>query len=300
MIELNVDLAYLSKYYEIGTKRISEYSGKSIEDIMKAEAANGNKKAANFDLNVLNDPKELIKVFRLFSAKNRYKILKNMNQSDLRYLMQFLEHKDLVLGLNFFTKDKLVQLMYNLPKDKIAKIMFNKFSPEKFLKMVPEKEMNAFFESTKIDKAQVMETLETFPPEILEGMMENITGQPAKGMGTDKILNTLHNLNPNRFKKAIQSLDKDSKAKLIFKLTQKDPKLFLEFSKDALMYPLKQLDKPELIKNMAVLEPDDLVKMLEELPQDLMSVVVTQIDPEVFADALCNDFQKILEDISVA
>lgn len=300
MIQLDVDLLYLTQHYDIGTKRINEYGNKSIEEIMKTEAAKGNKSAANFDLNVLNDPKELVKVFRLFSARNRYKILKNMNQSDLIYLMKFLDQKDLVMGLNFFTKDKLVSLLNNLPKDKILKVLFNKFSPEKFLKMIPEKEMNLFFESDKIDKGQVLNSLQSFPPEILEGMMENITGKASKGTDKRTILKTMQNLPPNKFKKALQSLDKDAKMKLIFSLTQKDPKLFLEFSKDALMFPLKQLEKPELIKNMAVLNPEDMVNMLKELPQDLMSVVVSQIDPAIFADVLCDKFKDVLSELAVA
>lgn len=300
MIQLDVDLLYLSQNYDIGTQRINQYGKKSIEDIMKSEAANGNKSAANFDLSVLNDPKELVKVFRLYSARNRYKILKNMNQSDLVYLMKFLDQKDLVTSLNFFTKDKLISLMTNLPKDKILKVLFNKFSPEKFLKMIPEKEMNLFLESDKIDKEQVLKSLETFPPEVLEGMMENLTGKPSKGMNKKTILKTMEGLPPNKFKKALQSLNKDAKIKLITNLTQKDPKLFLEFSKDALMFPLKQLDKPELIKNMAVLDPEDMVDMLKELPPDLMSVAVSQIDPAIFADVLCDKFKDVLSELAVA
>ncbi len=300
MIQLDVDLLYLSKHYEVGTKRINQYGEKSIEEIMKEEAAQGNKRAANFDLNVLNDPKELVKVFKLFSARNRYKILKNMNHSDLVYMMQFLEQKDLVLGLNFFTKDKLLKLLNGLSKDKIAKVLFSKFTPEKFLKLIPEKEMNLFFESTKIDKDQVMNTLMEFPPSVLEAMMENITGKPVKGMDKKSMLKTFAGLPPNKFKKAIQSLNKDNKMKLILKLTEKDPKLFLEFSKDALIHPLKQLEKPEIVKCMSVLESEDLIKMLQELPEDLMAVVVTQIDPEVFADVLSNNFKDVLSDIAVA
>ncbi len=300
MIQLDVDLLYLAQHYEIGTKRISQYGEKSLEEIMEAEASQGNKSAAKFDLDVLKDPKELLKVFKLFSARNRYKILKNLNQSDLMFMMQFLEPKDLMTGLNFFTKDKLTNLLYNMPKAKIATVMLNKFSPEKFLQMIPEREMNFFFESTKIDKEQVMNNLAEFPPEVLEGIMENVTGEPATGTDKNTMLQTFQQLPPKKFKKMLQSMDKDSKIKMIHKLTQKDPDLFLEFSKDALMFPMKQLEKPEMIKCMEVLEPEDLMKMLEELPEELMAVVVTQIDPEVFADVLCDRFQDVLSEIAVA
>lgn len=300
MIELDIDLLYLAKHYEIGTQRLNQYGSKSIEEIMEAEAAAGNTKAANFDLNVLHDPKELVKLFKLSNSRNRYKILKNMNASDLKYIMQFLTKEDLLLGLNFFTKDKLIDLIHNLPKDKITKILFNKFSPEKFLKMIPEREINTFFESTKIDKEQVLSSIEGLPPAALKNLMETLTGQPAKEVNKSKVIKTLRDLTPNKFKKAVQSLDKESKMKIVLDLTRKDPKLFLEFTKEALMTPLKQLDKSELIKNMDVLENDDLLKMIEELPEDLMSVVATQIDPEILAEVLCDKFQNVLAELSAA
>lgn len=300
MIELDVDLTYLAKYYDIGTRRISQYGEKSIEEIMKEEAASGNAKAANFDLEVLKNPKELAKLFKLSTARNRYKILKNMNSSDLKYLMQYLSKDDLLMGLNFFTKDKLLALIENMPKNKIAKVLFNKFSPEKFLKMVPEKEIDKFFDSTKIDKEQVIASVSTLPPEALDAIMENITGKNSNNVDPNKVVDTLRSTNPNKFRKAIQSLNKEFKTKIVTDLTRNDPKLFLEFSKDALMTPLEQLDKPELIKTMSVLESEDLLKMLDELPEDLLSVVVTQIDPEVFAELLCDKFQDVLADIAVA
>ena len=43
-----------------------------------------------------------------------------------------------------------------------------------------------------------------------------------------------------------------------------------------------------------VIKPEYLQKMITELPQDLLSVVVTQIDTEKFADALINKFPQLL------
>ena len=107
MIRLDIDLSYLTKNFEIGTQRLNQYASKSIDEIMEAEAAQGNPQAEKFQQNVVNDPNELIKLFKLGNAKNRYAILSQMNSSDLEYLANFLEPEDLQMGLMFFTKTKI-------------------------------------------------------------------------------------------------------------------------------------------------------------------------------------------------
>ena len=83
MITLDLDLAYLSSYYHIGTNALDQYKNKSITQIMEIEAAKGNSKAAEFLLRAVSDPKELANVFQLINPKNRYLILRNMNKEDL-------------------------------------------------------------------------------------------------------------------------------------------------------------------------------------------------------------------------
>ena len=59
------------------------------------------------------------------------------------------------------------------------------------------------------------------------------------------------------------------------------------------------MDKVDIVKNMDKLEPQDLIKMVNELPDDLMAVVITQIDPMVFAELLSKNFQDILAEIGI-
>lgn len=305
MIRLDIDLSYLTKNFEIGTQRVNQYGNKSLEEIMKLEAQNGNTAASKFDLNVLRNPRELAKLFKLSSARNRFAIISNMNTDDLQYLMKFLDMKDLLMGMMFFTKTKLLNLIYDLPKNKICSILFNAFSPEKFLKMIPEKEINKFFDSDKIDKKQVMDFIKTIEPEKLNKMMEKFltktTGKKVDNlnMEPEQIFQVLDKLQPDKFKEALKCFERDEKMNMILFLTKKDKKLWMEFSKNALTLPLKQLDKPDIVKAMDKLEPEDLMKMLSELPDDIMAMVVTQIDPEVFAEVLCKNFQDILGEIAV-
>lgn len=305
MIRLEIDLSYLSQYYQVGTSRINQYGNKSIDEIMELEAAQGNTEAADFELEVLRNPRELLKLFKLASAENRYKILRNMNTQDLIYLLQFLEQDDLLMGLLFFTKEKLLKLIYNLPKEKMAKILFNKISPKKFLKMIPEKEIDKFFDSDKLDKEQIMDYIKTIDPDKLNKMMakfiKKMTGKNTDNleMEPEQIFQFLDNLKPDQFKEALKCFEKEEKMGLVLELTRKDPKLFTEFSKDALILPLTRMEKPDIVKAMDKLESEDLIKMVQQLPDDFLAAVVTQIDPLEFAEVLTKYYQDILSDIAV-
>ncbi len=308
MIRLDIDLSYLTKNFEIGTQRLNQYGTKSIDEIMEAEAAQGNTQAADFQQDVLNDPKELVKLFKLSNAKNRYAILSNMNSQDLEYMLQFLTVEDLQMGLMFFTKEKILNLIYQLPKNKICSIVFQAFSIEQFLKMIPEKEINKFFDSDKLDKNKILDFVKTIPEEKLNKMMEKFMqveyGKTLKdgqelNMSKEEIVKFMDKLQPDKFKTALKCFERDEKSMLILNLTKEDPNLLTEFSKNALTFPLKQLDKVDIVKNMNKLEPEDLIKMVDDLPDDLLAVVVTQIDPLVFAEILSKNFQDILAEIGI-
>ena len=48
---------------------------------------------------------------------------------------------------------------------------------------------------------------------------------------------------------------------------------------------------------MSVIEPEYIQNMITELPNDLLSIVITQIDTEKFADLLMNEFPEIMAEI---
>ena len=205
MIRLDIDLSYLTKNFEIGTQRLNQYGAKSIDEIMEAEAAQGNTKAEDFQKDVLNDPKQILKLFKLSNAQNRYAILSNMNSSDLEYLVQFLEPGELQMALMFFTKEKILNLIYDLPKNKICSILFQAFSTEQFLKMIPEKEIDKFFESDKLDKNKILDYVKTIPPDKLNKMVEKYMYQEEgkiqenNNWSNEHVVKWLDQLKPDQF-----------------------------------------------------------------------------------------------------
>lgn len=309
MISINTDMYLLCSMFNVSQKKISEqYSGMSIEQIMQAEAAQGNSAAASFDQSILNDPAKLIELFQLKDPSNKYAILSNMNEHDLQELLPLLETSDLVMGLNFFDKDKLLSLDEQLPKDQLINLTFQMFSPDQIMQLMPEDQLNQLLTSPDLDKGLVLKYLPSLKPEVLAQMLEGATGQavqgntnsmdPNAGLNSQVLAAQISSLPDDKFKEAMISMPTQNKRDFILQLTQENPKLFQLFDASAYTNIINQhKDKADIIKASSVIEKDQLVKMLKELPQNLTAVVVTQIDTKKFADVLIANFKDILKQV---
>ena len=100
------------------------------------------------------------------------------------------------------------------------------------------------------------------------------------------------------YRNAIQNLQPAQIKLLSYKLVNQENKFFETFDTDAYTKIInRERDKEELVKGMRVIRPEYLQKMITELPQDLLSVVTTQVDTEKFADALINKYPEIIAKI---
>ena len=59
----------------------------------------------------------------------------------------------------------------------------------------------------------------------------------------------------------------------------------------------REKQQPEVVKGMSVIEPEYIQEMLKELPNDLLSIVITQMDTQEFAEILMDRFPDILAEI---
>lgn len=299
MIDLNINLYMLTQLFNIPASRLKAYENKSVEEIIDLEAASGNKKAQEFDKEILQDPQKMIEFFKLDNYENKTAILENLNSTDLKNILPMLENEQLIVGLNFYTTDALFELMKELPKEELTKMMFNKFSPEKFLSLTNEKELNKFFDSDKIKKEDMVKHLDKIPDEILFQMYETITGMPLVEPNKDEIINNISSLNDNAFKRAMKVMEPEGKMTMIFEMGRIKPEVYEEFSPEALTNPYRELDKEEIITNMAVLEQKNLLNMVTQLPDDLMAIVASQIDTTEFAKLLYKEFREVLSKIAI-
>lgn len=312
-ITLDADVYLLCSLFNINSRKLStQYSGMTVEEIMEAEAAQGNTAAAKYDKTILSDPVKLIQLFQLQDPGNKYAILSNMSDRDLEELLPLLKPQDLVIGLNFFTKEKLLKMMKELPIEQLVKMTFEMFSPEQVIQYMPDDELNKVLLSTDMDKKLEIKCLQTLKPEILAQMIEAATGMPAPGsenVGLDgkphfdgELLAAQIALLPDdKFKEAMISIPPQNKRDFILKLTEEDPKIFLLFSAEGYTKIINdKKEKEDIVRSSIVLEPEYLVKMLEKLPQDLTAIVLTQIDTDKFANVLMANFKNILKEIIAA
>lgn len=309
-ISIDTNMYLLCSLFNISYKKIAtEYSGKTVKQIMEAEAAQGNVAAANYDETILSDPIKLIELFQLRDPNNKFMILNNMNENDMEDLLPLLEKHDLVAGLNFFTKDKLLKLIEYLPKDQLLKYTFDMFPPEKIMQLLPEEQLNKILKSTKIDKDVEIEYLKSLKPEILAKMLESVTGQPAPGSDnigvngeshydSKVLLNQIINLQDDKFQDAMLNMPSQNKRLFVLKLAKQNPDLYYEVDSHAYVAIMRdKKEKDQLVRSAVVIEPEQLCKMLENLPKELSAVVLTQIDTNKFADVLLKNFKDIIREI---
>lgn len=338
MITINADIYLICSMFNVSPKKIAnDYSGMSVEEIMQVEAQQGNTAAAKFDKAVLSDPIKLIKLFQLNNPENKYAILSNMSEHDLEELLPLLDAADLAAGLNFFTKDKLLQLAEELPKEQLVKMTFQMFSPEEIMQLMPETELNKFLQSPDLDKGLELKHLKTLKPEILAQMLEATTGQVIGGMQSQSgvqvqgdlqgqaqseamsaqanlsgqmgmsgrslngpaLFNQIAALPDDKFQEAMINMPQANKRLFILKMTKEQPKLFELFNASAYTNIIDQRkEKAEIVKAAQVIEPNQLVKMTKELPQNLTAVLLTQMDTKLFADILLAKFKNILGELA--
>lgn len=299
MISLDIDLSYLSEHYNIASSNLEMYKNKSITKIMEIEAKQGNKHAAEALTEITNSPEEVARLFRLVNPKNRYLILIHMNESDLTDVMALLKPEELILGLSIFTPEALVELMQKMEPESLSKLVLKNMELEKFLKSIPEEFMNEFLMSDKLDKEIFMKSLVKTDEEHLQKMMENLTGTPCYE-DKNTILTKVGTLENDKFLKAMLSFEPEGKQQLIANIIKDDEDLFTEFSAEAMTYPFKTMEKEDILKSLTVLETEDMLPMVEDLPQELMALIATQIDPRVFSELLCKEFKDVIAECGIA
>ena len=311
-ISIDANIYLLCSMFNINYRKISnEYSGMSIDEIMEAEAEQGNTAAKSYDKTILNDPIKLIELMQLNDPNNKYAILSNLNEEDLDSLLPQLKENDLIQGLNYFTKEKLLNLVEDLPKDQLVNYTLQMFSPEHLMMLMPDEEINKVLTSSDMNQYKGLELkmLQSSRPEILAQMIEAATGEQANGVGEsgmdgqptfDKgaMMEQLAGLSDLQYKDALTNMPPVAKQQFMLKMTKEDPSILQMFDASAYTNIIGQKkEKQDMIKAASVIDKDQLVKMVQELPKELTAAVLTQIDTKKFADDLLSKFKNILSQI---
>ena len=279
----------------ITTSRMHDYADKSVDEIIEAEAESGNSVARDYGRKLFGNVDELIETFQLHDPANKYNIINQMSSEQRDKVLEMLDSEDMVIGLNFFTQEKLEQMLGKVSVAESASVALEAFSLSQIIAMMPEEELEAFFMSTDIHKEVLMEPLRNLDPELLIQMVEGITGQASDQSDVTKVLAQIMALPDKQFKETIASLDPEIQQNMIFQMASENKEVLLNFSGQSFNDMVSGLQKPDMVKSMIALDPESLQRMTKQLPEDLFSVVATQVDTEQFAKLLIDRCPELLE-----
>lgn len=296
-IRINTDLAYIQSKLNISASKMEAYQNKSIEEIVQSEAEAGNQAAIQLAADMFTNVSQLVELFQLADPENKLAIMSEMTGSQLEKLVPMLETNDLVIGLNYFTQDTLLDLVKDIPKEELVKMVFQLFSQQQVIEFMPEEQLDNLLTGTDVNKQMLLNNMERLPEIYLQQIYESVSGKEANG-NSKEMISQIGQLGDLDYRNAIKNLQPTQKKELTYMLANQETKLFEKFDTDAYTKIInREREKDEMVKGMSVIRPEYLQKMINELPQDLLAVVTTQIDTDKFADALINKFPELLAQI---
>ena len=298
MIQLNLDLTYLTRYFEITTQRLNEYSSKSIEEVMELEELQGNQ-AASLISSAMQNPRKLAKILQLVDPQNRYLIISNLSENDLQKLLPYLEQEDLLWGLKYFRVDKIIEMLNKLPTEQLLSVVLQRFTLKDIFLLMPQEDVDKFFENQEVERKDVMKYFEALNPSELERILVRQFGYSMKDKTQDEHLAFIESMRDKDFTKMLQNMERYDQVGLMVALVNEKPELMEQISPENITRPMRTMEKHDILKCMDVLDPEFLIPMVEELPPDLLQVVATQIDPAVFAQVLIDEFPDVLSKIAL-
>ena len=294
-ISLNTDQYYLQNQLNISTSRMRNYADMSIDDIIEAEAESGNTVAKDYGRKLFGNVDELIQTFQLDDPTNKYNIINQMSAEQRNKVLDSLDAEDMVIGLNFFTQEKLEQMLGKVSVAESANVAIEAFPMEQLIKMIPEEELEQFFMSSEVRKNDVTAQLSNLDPELLIQMTEGMTGQAADSNDVSKLLAQISSLPDKQFKETMASMEPEIQQNIIFQMANEDKDTLLNFSNQTFTNMVSKLQKPDMVKSMIALDSDSLQIMTKQLPEDLFSIVATQVDTKQLAKLLIDRCPDVLE-----
>lgn len=296
---IDSNLEYLQNILHISKVTFEEkYANMSVDEIIEAEAAQGNQQAIELAQELTTNTSLVMELFDLADTNNKYMILREMSAQQLQTFLPEMEESDLLQGLYFFTEDKLMKMLEALPAEQLVNTVFQMFSKEEIVQLLPEEQLDKFLTSHDIDKNKILKHMQSIPEEYVAQVLEQITGEAQEGQDSIDLAKKFGELNPLEYQDALKAFQPTQKQQLVLSLGKEHEEWFQLFDADAYTKVInREKQQPEVVKAMSVIDSEYIQNMITELPNDLLSIVITQIDTEKFADILMNQFPEVMAEI---
>lgn len=296
---IDSNLEYLQNILHISKVTFEEkYANMSVDEIIEAEAASGNQQAIELAQELTTNTSLVMELFDLADTNNKYMILRELTAQQLEVFLPEMEEKDLLQGLFFFTQDKLMKMLEELPAEQLVNTAFELFSQEEIVQLMPEEQLDKFLTSTDIDKNKILKHMQSIPPEYVAQVLEQITGESHENMDSIDLSKEFGELNPLEYQDALKAFQPTQKQQLVLSLGKEHEEWFQLFDAHAYTTIMnREKQQPEIVKAMSVIEPEYIQNMIKELPNDLLSIVITQMDTEKFTEILMDEFPEVIAEI---
>lgn len=296
---IDSNLEYLQNILHISRVTFEEkYANMSVEEIIEAEAASGNQQAIELAQELTTNTSLIMELFDLSDTNNKYMILRELTAQQLQVFLPEMEENDMLQGLFYFSQDKLMKMLEELPSEQLVNTAFELFSKEEIVQLMPEEQLDKFLTSTDIDKNKILKHMQSIPEEYVAQVLEQITGEAAEGLDSIELSKKFGQLNPLEYMDALMAFQPTQKQQLVLSLGKEHQEWFQLFDADAYTTIMnREKQQPEVVKAMSVIEPEYIQNMLTELPNDLLSLVITQMDTEKFAEILMDRFPEVIAEI---
>ena len=230
-IVIDANMALFAERLHISSSRMTqEYGLKTIDEIIEAEAAQGNSHAVQYAREMYNSPEKLIKIFRLTDVENKFVLLHSMDDQTRAEVLPLLDKEDLVMGLYFFNQDMLLEMLMQVDTEELVNVVLDAFPPEQVIMMIPEEDLAKFFLSKDLEKNVIVDALNSMPPDVMQRFLEGITGQSSDKIEDPQgIIDGITGLPEDKFKEFMSQIDPEVQRQLVFQITQEDPRYYQLF-----------------------------------------------------------------------
>ena len=294
VIDANMKL-FAERMNITSSRMIQDYGLKTVDEIIEAEAAQGNSQAVKYAQEMYGSPAKLINIFNLTDVENKFVLLHNMNSETREKILPMLESDDLVMGLYFFTQDKLLDMLSEVDIEELVNVVMGAFPLDAIVSMFSEDDLAQFFQRDELQKFDVIEQLKSLPSEVMIKFVEGVTGQPAGETDPMQLIQSIENMPMDQYRDFMSAIDPDVQRQITFQLTKEKPEYLQLFPNQTYIDMLSTMMKQDMVKPMINLEKESLVNMITELPDDLMSIVAAQVDTKKFAEFILDGHTDLLE-----
>lgn len=141
----------------------------------------------------------------------------------------------------------------------------------------------------------MLEHLKSIPPEYLAQMLESVTGEISELTNSVALTSEIEGLNPLDYNNALMNLQPMQKRELMLSLGNHDEELYQLFDATAYTGIIEMYkQKPDVVEAMNIIESEFVIEMLTDLPDDILSYVITQLDTQEFTEQLVKECPDIM------